>query len=83
MREGPECTHTLSLSLSAEVEAGDMRESCLEKARQVREEMEKIRSASHHHHSHCPHSVLSAEKLLLLEALDMVCRKYPLLKGLS
>lgn len=61
-------------SPSAEVEAGDMRESCLEKARQVREEMEKIRSgAHHHHHSHCPHSMLSAEKLLLLEALDMVC----------
>ena len=44
-----------------------MQEMCLERAKQVREEMERLRS----HQTHP--SLLSAERLLLLEALDMVC----------
>ena len=57
-----------------------MQESCLEKARQVREEMERMRGGtghhhhpSHHHPSHHHPSQVSAERLLLMEALDMVC----------
>ena len=52
-----------------------MQESCLEKARQVREEMERMRGGTGHHHhpSHHHPSQVSAERLLLTEALDMVC----------
>ena len=66
-------THTRSYisSHTAEVEAEEMYELCLEKARQVREEMKK--SSFHFSHPLSYHSSqLSAEKLLLVEALDMV-----------
>jgi hypothetical protein len=58
---------------TVEVEAGEMQESCLEKARHVREEIEKVRGGGPHHHhpSHYHPSPVSAERLLLIEALDM------------
>ena len=56
----------------AEVEAGEMQETCLERARQLREELDKTGSATPSHPSPPSSPHLSAERLLLLEALDMV-----------
>ncbi|CAI8037788.1 Serine/threonine-protein kinase ULK2 [Geodia barretti] len=56
---------------TAEVEAGEMQETCLERARQLREELDKTGSATPSHPSPPSSLHLSAERLLLLEALDM------------
>jgi hypothetical protein len=54
---------------TAEVDAGEMQETCLERARQLREELDKTGRSSHPSPPSSLH--LSAERLLLLEALDM------------
>ena len=61
---------------SAEIEAREMQELCLERGRQIREEVEKSFShPSPSPSSSSPSSLVSAERLLLLEALDMVRRE--------
>ena len=60
---------------AVEAEAREMQETCLEKARTAKEEVERMSSGRHSlslFRSHGHGALLSAERLLMSEALDMV-----------